>query len=158
MKSRSYYSSPCMQHETDPTYHGFLSNIEAAALILPLLHAERAGAQLCAKLHRDAPSELYRDMLKDIGADEKKSCRGLINSLHELGEAPDDHVGDFVEKCLAIEGFIEQLKFLNKGQQWVIRKIKTLLPRIQQASIHAQLKEMLDDHQHNVDSLNTLLE
>lgn len=144
--------------ETDPAHPDFLTRDETLDLLFALLHAERAGARVCTLSLRDAPSPQHQQLLRDIHRDEAKSCEGLISSLHVLGAEPDKIVGDFVEKCLAIEDFPARLQFLNRGQGWVARKITDALSRIRQQAVQRQLADMLEDHQRNISSVNAFLE
>jgi nitronate monooxygenase len=157
MSDQTFYSSPCSMADTDPAYHGFLTGEEVIDLLATLLHAERAGVRVCHLSRRDAPTERHRQLLRDIQRDEASSCRGLIGSLKNLGAEPDHTVGDFAEKCLAITDFDERLRFLNRGQGWVAKKIAEALPRVQQESVQRQLADMLDDHRRNIDTVNAFL-
>lgn len=143
---------------TDPAHPDFLTVDETLDLLFALLHAERAGARVCTLSLRDAPSRQHRQLLRDIHRDEAKSCEGLISSLHALGAEPDKIVGDFVEKCLAIENFPARLQFLNRGQGWVARKITEALPHIRHQDVQRQLASMLEDHQRNISSVTAFLE
>lgn len=158
MSNHTYYSSPCALADTDPAYHGFLAVDEVRDLLLTLLHAERAGVRVCHLSRRDAPTERHRQLLRAVQGDEARSCRGLIESLKNLGYESDKAVGDFAEKCLAIADFDDRIRFLNRGQGWVAKKIAEALPRIQQESIQRQLADMLDDHRRNIDTVNAFLE
>lgn len=152
-----FRSSPCMMHETDLAYHGFLSNDETASFLLSLLHAERAGAQVCILSEKDAPSVKHKQLLREIFHDERKSCQNLINSLKIIGSTPDNAVGDFVHKCLNISNFEERLQFLNRGQAWVVRKIENSLAKISNADVQKQLREMLEEHRLNINKINQLI-
>ncbi len=144
-------------NETDPTYHGFLSNEETTTFLLSLLHAERAGAKVCLLSEKGAPSIEHKQLLYDIGQDEKKSCQGLIDSLKIMGVSPDNQVGDFAAKCLAINCFEERLQFLNRGQGWVVREIEKNLAKISNSSVQEQLRVMLEEHRQNIDKVNGFL-
>ena len=158
MADNPLYSSPCSLAETDPAYHGFLTREEVHGLLATLLQAERAGVRVCHLSRRDAPTEKHRQLLGKIFRDEARSCRGLIASLKSLGFEPDSDVGDFADKCLAIADFNDRLRFLNRGQGWVAKKIAEALPRIQQDKIQRQLADMLADHRRNLDTVNAFLE
>jgi len=150
-------STPATASQAYVTDNGFLTEAEVLDLLYALLHAERAGARVCALSLRDAPTKAHQKLLRTVQRDEAKSCSGLIESLSVLAAEPDDTVGDFVEKCLAIDDFHERLKFLNRGQGWVARKITEALPRIRQQSIKRQLDEMLEDHRRNISIVNDFL-
>lgn len=126
-------------------------------LLTTLLHAERAGVRVCLFSRTQAPGGRHRQLLQEIQRDEAKSCLGLINSLKILGCVPDKIVGDFAQRCLAIENFTERLRFLNRGQGWVAKKIHESLPQVQHPAIQQQLADMLEDHRRNVNKVNNLL-
>jgi nitronate monooxygenase len=123
-----------------------------------LLEAERAGARVGAALEREAASAGFEPLAKVIHADEIKWSRALYEALHALGAEPSDRVGDFYERAMAIEGFRERLAFTNRGQGWVARKLRELLPRIEDGSLHETLQAMLDAHVANIDATNRALE
>lgn len=157
MANQTNDSGPETMSDDDRANDNPLSVDETLDLLFALLHAERAGAQVCVLSRRDAPSLQHQQLLRDIHRDEIKSCKGLINSLHILGAEPDKVVGDFVEKCLAIENFHARLQFLNRGQGWVARKITDALPRIPQEEVQHQLATMLEEHRSNIDRVNAFL-
>lgn len=126
-------------------------------LLTTLLHAERAGVRVCLFSRSQAPTPRHKQLLQEIQRDEAKSCLTLINCLKTLDCVPDNSVGDFVEKCLAIENFDERLRFLNRGQGWVAKKIREALPLIEHPAIKQQLTDMLNDHRRNLDKVNTVL-
>lgn len=152
------YSSPCGMADTDPAYHGFLDTEELRTLLATLLHAERAGVRVCHLSRHDAPTRRQVELLRDIQRDETRSCRGLIISLQSLGFEPDNLVGDFADQCLAIADFGDRLRFLNRGQGWVAKKVAEALPRVRQETVQRQLARMLEDHRHNIDHVNNVLE
>lgn len=157
MTDNPLYSSPCSMGDADPAYHGFLTREELRDLLATLLQAERAGVRVCYLSRREAPTERQRQLLQDIYRDEAKSCRNLIESLKILGAEPDQTVGDFAKKCLAIADFDDRIRFLNRGQGWVAKKITETLPRIRQEVVQRQLADMLNDHRRNIDTVNAFL-
>jgi hypothetical protein len=73
-----------------------------------------------------------------------------------LGEAPSPKVGAFYEKAMAIENPGERIAFLNRGQGWVARKLRDMLPRVRDNRLHADLSEMLRSHEVNIALANDL--
>ena len=67
-----------------------------------------------------------------------------------LEGAPSLKTGAFYEKAMAIPNLLERLAFLNRGQGWVVRKLKALLPTIRDETIHADLTAMLASHERNI--------
>ena len=149
------HSSPCYLGETDPAYHGFLSRDEALALLNNLLSAERAGAKICTLTLRQPEATGYSDLLRQIHRDEVTSCQGLINSIHLLGGNANTEVGDFCAKCMAIPALELRLQLLNKGQAWVVRKIREALPKIFHEGVRAQLADMLRVHEANIEMMKS---
>jgi len=158
MADKPFYSSPCSMADTDPAYHGFLTTDELHELLTTLLHAERAGVRVCHLSRHDAPTRQHGELLREIQRDETRSCRGLIKSLQSLGYETDHLVGDFADRCLAIADFGDRLRFLNRGQGWVAKKIAEALPRVRQEHVQRQLAGMLDDHRRNIDGINAFLD
>lgn len=152
-----FKSSPCMMHETDSSYHGFLSSDDTVAFLLSLLHAERAGTKVCLLSEKDAPSVQLKKLLNDICQDEQKSCYGLLESLKIMGSTADNKIGDFAAKCLAIGCLDERLQFLNRGQGWVVREIEKNVARISDTEVQKQLRVMLQEHRQNIDKVNRFL-
>jgi nitronate monooxygenase len=46
----------------------------------------------------------------------------LLKQLKALGVRPQQRIGAFEEKALAIERLPERIAFLNRGQGWVVKK------------------------------------
>jgi len=67
-----------------------------------------------------------------------------------LEGAPSLKTGAFYEKAMAIPNVPERLAFLNRGQGWVVHKLKALLPTIRDETIHADLTAMLASHERNI--------
>jgi nitronate monooxygenase len=122
-----------------------------------LLEAERAGARVGASLVADAGSEAFVALAKTIQADEVKWARALFEAVAALGARPSDSVGDFAEKALAISSFEDRLAFTNRGQGWVVRKLRELVPRVGGGELHDMLQRMLDAHVENIAAANDAL-
>jgi nitronate monooxygenase len=43
-----------------------------------------------------------------------------------------------------------RLAFVNRGQDWVVRKLRETLPRIEDSRLTADLGEMLSSHEDNI--------
>lgn len=157
------YSSPaCYAHEVAPDYFGeqpAMSREELTKLLNVLLEAERAGAKVLAVFledyERDTPA--WRQ-LAVVQRDEAKNCAVLIDLIRRLDGTPSAATGDFVEKALAVEGRIERLKFLNRGQGWVARKIREALPDIRDDTCRGALTEMYESHLLNIETCEALIE
>jgi Domain of unknown function (DUF6306) len=74
----------------------------------------------------------------------------LADHLRALGVVPTPKVGAFYGKAMAIEDLGERITFLNRGQAWVVRKLREMLPRLRSDRLHADLSEMLHSHEANI--------
>jgi hypothetical protein len=74
----------------------------------------------------------------------------LIKSLQALEVTPSEAVGGFYDQAMTIPDVVERFAFVNRGQAWVVRKLKTLLPKVRADGLHADLLAMLAAHDHNI--------
>jgi nitronate monooxygenase len=44
----------------------------------------------------------------------------------------------------------KRLVFLNRGQAWVVRKLRQMLPRVRNERLYADFSEMLQSHEANL--------
>lgn len=123
-----------------------------------LLEAERAGARVGASLVSEARSEAFKALSKTIQADEVKWARALYDAVIALGGTPSEAVGDFYGKAMAIDGFEARLAFVNRGQGWVVRRLREVLPGVDEPSLREVLQAMLDAHVVNIEAANAALE
>jgi hypothetical protein len=151
-------SSPaCLAHEADDTYMGYASRSEIAAFLNELLEAERAGTGVALRTGQAAVGTAYADLMHDIHRDEARWCAMLLKQLKVLGEPASPRIGAFQEKAMAIEGLPERIAFLNRGQGWVVRKLREMLPKLRDDSLHRDLTEMLQAHEVNIERANKAL-
>jgi hypothetical protein len=47
-----------------------------------------------------------------------------------------------------------RVAFLNRGQGWVVRKLREILPRVRDDRLHADFAEMLQSHEANIAPAN----
>ena len=90
-----------------------------------------------------------RQLLEQIRQGEIESCKLLLNCLQHLGVEPNKDTGAFYGKAMAIESLDERLPFVDKGQQWVIRKLREYMPGCQDPLLRSELQRMLDIHEEN---------
>jgi len=74
----------------------------------------------------------------------------LMRTIKTLDATPSSATGAFYGKAMAIADLDDRLKFLNRGQAWVVRKLQVLIPRITDPSARAELTGMLQAHHHNI--------
>jgi hypothetical protein len=132
---------------------------ELVGLLSTLLEAERAGAKVLAATlddyERDTPA--WRE-LASVQRDEATNCAILINLIRRMNGDPSEATGDFLGKALAVQGKVARLRFLNRGQQWVARKIGEVLPRVEQGFVRGALFAMQESHLLNIEACDALVE
>jgi 5-formyltetrahydrofolate cyclo-ligase len=143
-------SPPCAAASADAAYMGWLSRGELLTLLNQLLEAERAGARGVRTLAQRAPAGRRQTLLRAVADDEARFCGMLRRHILALGGSPSAATGAFLDKLLAIEDAAAQLVFLNRGQGWVVRQLEQALPRIADAELIADLREMLSCHEQNI--------
>jgi hypothetical protein len=151
-------SSPaCSMPEADDAYMGYAGKADLVAFLNELLEAERAGARVTLKSGGDAGVGPIAELMQAIQWDESRWCAMLIRHLKALGETPSVKVGAFYDKAMAIADLGERVAFLNRGQGWVVRKLREILPRVRDDRLYADLTEMLQSHEANIALANGVL-
>lgn len=116
-----------------------------------LLEAERAGAKVLAILRDELDARApLRGLLERLQKDEGGNAVVLYKTIRRLGGVASHETGAFVHKTLAIDGLEARLRFLNKGQAWVVRKIDEVLPDIEDAEARTMLETMRSSHVDNI--------
>ena len=136
---------------------GYADAAELAGELNVLLEAERAGARVAARIVAESTDAELKALARVVHADEVKWCRALFGALVDLQAEPSLKVGDFFDKAMAIEGVEARLAFVNRGQGWVVRKLRGLVPRVRDNALHDVLREMLRAHEVNIASANEAL-
>jgi len=116
-----------------------------------LLEAERAGARLCAHTAREVRGPALAALVGEIRRDEAHWCGVLTRAIQALGGTPSRRTGAFYGKAMAIADLTERLAFLNRGQSWVVRRLRSVLPSVGDAALRAELSEMLAAHERNIE-------
>lgn len=70
------------------------------------------------------------------------------------GAEPSAAAGAFSDKAMMIADLDERIGFLNRGQGWVVRELREMLPRVRDDGLHAGLAEMLRSHEVNIARAN----
>jgi hypothetical protein len=149
-EAQGFASPPCMMHEVDPAYFGAMPAGELIDLLNALLEAERAGVRVTSVYGAEAADPASREALREVGIDEARFCAMLTRQVERLGGAPSKATGAFAGKAIAVAGDAARLDFLNRGQGWVVKRLKEVLPKIADEQLHADLKDMLDVHERNI--------
>ena len=144
-------SSPaCLAHEANDAYMGFAAREEIASFLNELLEAERAGTGVALQSGPLADGTPYAGLLSDIHRDEARWCAMLLKQLKALDEPASPRVGAFQEKALAIPELPARIAFLNRGQAWVVRKLREMLPKVRDEGLYRDLATMLKSHEVNI--------
>jgi hypothetical protein len=148
-------SSPvCSMQEADDTYMGYAGKDELIAFLNELVEAERARARVTLESAPVASSYRVAELLRTIQQDEVRWCAMLVGHIKALGEVPSRRLGAFYGKAMAITDLGDRITFLNRGQGWVMRKLREMLPRVRNDQLHADLSEMLRSHKTNITPVN----
>lgn len=146
---RTFNSPACSMHEAGDTYLGFAGPDEVYDALRQLLEIERAAVWVSLESAHAAASSAFAEMLRTIQHDEERWCAVLQRHIAALGrQAP--MMGSFYETAMAIEDLGRRLAFLNRGQSWVVKKLRELLPRVRDDALHADLDAMLRSHEANI--------
>ncbi|WP_406624211.1 nitronate monooxygenase [Acidovorax sp. SDU_ACID1] len=132
-------------------------NAPVIARLDELLEAERAGARVTLRSSAEAQDQALRALIDAIHRDEVRWCGLLMQAIRTLQGTPSARTGDFYDKAMAVADLRERMAFLNRGQGWVARKLRELLPLVEDAGIRAGLQEMLRSHEENLDKVNAQL-
>ena len=152
----TYSSPPCFMHELDDIALGYIGRDELLALLNELLEAERAGAKVVGRLSTAAPDAAMATVLRGIAHDEGTFCAMLSRQIAQLGGTPSQVTGAFHDKVMALPDLHARLDLLNRGQGWVVRKLREALPRIRDDALRQELREMLDVHECNIQACTDL--
>jgi nitronate monooxygenase len=136
---------------------GYASRDELLAFLNELLEAERAGARVTARTSADATDDATKALMRDIYRDEARWCAMLLKWIAHLQGEASPNVGAFYCKCMAIADLRERLAFLNRGQGWVAKKLREMLPKTRDDAMHADFTAMLKSHEENIARANALL-
>lgn len=128
---------------------------ELLAALNELLEAERAGARVAMENGREIHSQELAALVADIHKDEVHWCGMLMRTIKSLGATPSSATGAFHGKAMAIPDVEDRLKFLNRGQAWVVRKLEALIPRLDVPQARADLEAMLQAHRQNIERVES---
>jgi nitronate monooxygenase len=115
-----------------------------------MLEAERAGAKALLHIARDTERSGVAALAREIHRDEAKWCAMLTTAIRTLGGNPSSKTGQFYEKVMAITEDSARLDLVNRGQGWVVRKLREVLPKIGDPELSGDLAEMLSSHEDNI--------
>ncbi len=154
---RRYASSPCAMADVDPAYRGRLPALELVQILNELLEGERAGARVLNATCVPAAPPADRATLHAVAVDEGRFCVMLHHHIMRLAGVPSDATGAFAEKFAGVDSHPARLALLNRGQAWVVRRLRDILPRIDDPVLHADLVDMLEVHECNIARCDALI-
>ncbi len=153
-KTPQFASPACQAQDADPAYMGYFSEEELLALLNELLEAEMAGARVTLASAREAGAGEIGGLMQAVHHDEAHWCAMLIKHIKQHGGTPSDKVGSFYEKAMAIPNLNERVSFLNRGQGWVVRKLREAIPRVAEDNLRSDFLDMLRSHEDNIARAN----
>src|ERR1039458_4534373 len=112
--------------------------------------AEGTGAGDTLESAHAAGSGSIAEVMRTIQQDEAHWCAMLARHIKALGAIPSSTVGALYGKAMAIQYLREHIIFLNRGQGWVVRKLREMLPRVRDNRLYADVSEMLRSHEANI--------
>lgn len=152
------FSSPaCQMHEADPAYLGYMKVPELLGLLNTLLEGERAGVRATSLLRNSVGIDSLNALVRTVANDEASCCAMLDRHITRLGGTPSPTVGKFFDRFAEINGLKSRLEFLNRGQEWVIRRLQEDIPKICDESLRLDLAYMLKVHETNVSDCSKVL-
>ncbi len=150
-RSSSELASPaCSMADAEDAYMGYADRNEILDFLNTLVEAERAGARVTHESAQSMGDGPIADLMRAIQRDEARWCGMLMDHVKALGAEPSKRVGDFYERAMAIGDVGERIDFLNRGQGWVVRKLREMLPRVRDNDLYDDLAEMLKSHEANI--------
>jgi len=141
--------SDAYQHRAEPA--------ELVEFLNLLLEAERAGTRVARESLPHCATAAERALLEDVFADEARWCAMLSAAIVRLGGQPSQTVGDFHQRAMAIAALDERLRFLNRGQGWVARRLGEMIPRLGDGELREALVAMRENHVANIARVNDFL-
>ena len=156
-RSRPRFSHEIAQNDLGKSQ--MMTTVELVGLLNMLLEAERAGAKVLAAFLQDyEPDTPAWSQLLAVQRDEARNCSILIDLIRRMSGIPSTATGAFLNKALAVEDRIARLQFLNRGQQWVARKINEALPYVEQGFARGALFAMQESHLLNIEACDVLVD
>lgn len=155
--AREPASPVCYASDATAAYNGMAEPSEIVAALEELLQAERAGARVAGQTALDLGQGDAGALLREVQRDEARWCAMLMDAMRRLDASPSRAVGAFYGKAMAINDADSRLAFLNKGQDWVVRRLESLIPRIPDTWLREQLGVMRRAHVDNIRLTGELL-
>jgi hypothetical protein len=130
---------------------------EVIEFLNELLEAERAGARVALDTEREATEPAMIEVMQSLQRDEARWCVMLLRQIERIGGETSPHVGSLHAKAMAIDDLRARIAFLNRGQGWVVRKLREMIPRVDDQTLYTDLAHMLSSHVANITIANSAL-
>src|SRR3546814_4444107 len=91
---------------------------------------------------RDAAVPPQRATLREVAMDEARFCGMLTRHVTRLGGTPSRANGAFYDKVVALDSPADRLALVNRGQGWVVRRLREALGRIADGALQSDLEDM----------------
>lgn len=130
---------------------GGVTRDELIEFLNELLEAEHAGARVTLESSRAAGEGAIAELMRAIQQDEARWCSMLRKQIRALGGEPSAKIGPFYKKAMAVSDLDERIAFLNRGQNWVVKKLREMISRLSyQNPLKLNLVVMLQSHEVNI--------
>ena len=150
-------SPVCYAAEASDAYMGYLDRDALIKALNELLEAERAGARVALASQKQKTHGEVQRLMNIVHLDEARWCAMLQQQIKQLGGNPSPRCGAFHDKAMKIADPLERLSFLNRGQNWVVRRLAELLPRVRNDVLHRRLSEMQESHVIGIERVNATI-
>jgi hypothetical protein len=138
-----YFSSPCSLHETDPEYHGFLSEPDLITLLNELLITAKTIQQACAFSLKKPEFKEYEQPLQNIQKFAQKACESIPQSLFSL-QAEISGIDPTPDSLITASNPDSRFRQIQQIQSAFIQRIQTALPQISYPNIHHALNWLIN--------------
>jgi hypothetical protein len=140
---------------SDGAAMGVVGKDDLVACLNELLEAERAGARVTLETARVAKHPAIAELMQHIQHDEARWCAMLLRRIRGLDGIASPRMGAFYGKAMAIDDLAARIAFLNRGQGWVVRKLREIIPKVRDAALLEDLNQMLSSHIANIALANS---
>jgi hypothetical protein len=128
------------------------SNDDKAQSSSPVCYAEQADDSYMGFASREELLVALNELLAAKG-DEAHWCAVLTEAIVKLQGTPSSRIAAFQEKAQP-----ELPAFLNRDQAWVVNRLRELLPKVRDDSLHHTLSTMLSAHERNIGRVDSNLQ
>lgn len=158
MTTGEFASSPCQMHETDPAYHGFLTDAELVEFLSYILRMKKTAITLCADAQCSMLAELHRAILRKIGRGKNNSYQTIQECLQRIERKQPGPAVKAINNFHFIESPDIQLLYLLRIQHLVVQTIQGKLARITRPDVQRALQETVEECQLAITHLTPVMQ